>query len=193
MQIIFFHMPKVAGESLRKVMPDGTLFYGHDYYHKDAHHLYYDVEKYMQKFVIAFVRNPYDRVVSAFHYLNAGGNNESDKKDSDVYIKEYNGNFDDFVKGSFLNFPYIQSQIHFMEQYLWIYHDNVNLCNFIGKYETIQEDIEKLSQIIDLKSTKVPLLNTSKHKHYEEYYTPETKKIIYECYEKDFKLFGYEA
>lgn len=182
-------MPKVAGESLRQIMPYGTFFAGHNIYHPEAHHLYFDVNKHLQKFVITFVRNPYDRVVSAFHYLNAGGNNYSDKADRDKYIKQYNGRFDHFVKSAF---PNVMKQIHFMPQYSWIYYRGVSLCNYIGHYETIQEDIEKLSGIIDLKSVELPKLNTSIHKPYEEYYTDELKRIVYNWYQQDFYHFGYE-
>lgn len=189
MKIIFKHIPKTAGESIRQLMPEDTLFVGHNYYHPEYEHLYYDVKNYQQKFVIAFVRSPYSRVVSAFHYLNSGGNNDIDKTDRDKYIEKYNGNFDDFVRNAF---PNILNQIHFMPQYSWIYFNDVSLCNFIGKFETINEDIEKLSEIIDLKSTELPILNSSRHKSYEEYYTAETKKIIYKYYEKDFELFNYK-
>lgn len=189
MKTVFKHIPKTAGESIRQIMPDDTLFVGHDYYHPEYKHLYFDIEKYLQRFVIAFVRNPYDRVVSAFHYLNNGGNSHIDKLDKDKYIEKYNGSFDCFVKNSF---PYIKRQIHFMSQYSWVYFKSVGICNFIGKYETIQDDIVKLSNIINLKNMELPLLNKSEHKHYENYYTRETKKIVYEQYKNDFKFFGYE-
>ena len=189
MKIIFFHIPKVAGESLRQIMPDGTFFIGHNFYHPEYHHLYFDIEDHIKRFVISFVRNPYDRVVSAFHYLNSGGINDTDLNDKKLYIEKYNGNFEDFVKNSF---PNILHQIHFMPQYDWIYYRGVSLCNFIGKYESIQEDIIELSKIIKLKSTDLPELNTSNHKSYLEYYTGELRDIVYYNYEKDFKIFGYE-
>lgn len=189
MKIIFKHIPKTAGESTRQIMPDETIFIGHNYYHPEYKHLYYDTKKYLQKFVIAFVRNPYDRVVSAFHYLNAGGNNDADQNDKKKYIEKYYGNFNFFVKDAF---PGILSQIHFMPQHSWIYFNKVNLCNFVGKYEELQEDIGVLSKTIGLKSTKFPELNKSIHKPYKEYYTEKTKNIIYKHYEVDFRLFGYK-
>lgn len=101
MKIIFKHIPKTAGESIRQIMPDETLFVGHNYYHPEYKHLYFDVEHYLKKFVIAFVRNPYDRIVSAFHYLNSGGNSPSDEKDRIKYIEKYNDDFTKFVKDAF--------------------------------------------------------------------------------------------
>lgn len=189
MKIIFQHIPKTAGESIRQIMPDDTLFVGHNFYHTEYKHLYFDVEDYLQKFVIAFVRNPYDRVVSAFHYLNTGGNSPMDNEDRIKYIAKYENNFDDFVKDAF---PGVMKQIHFKPQYSWIYFYSVNLCNFIGKFEELNDDIDTLSKIIDLKSTKLPELNTSDHNYYEEYYTPATKKIVYEYYKNDFGLFRYK-
>lgn len=189
MKIIFKHIPRTAGTSIKEILPEGSFILGHDYYGQGYKHLHHHVQPYQKRFVLSFVRNPYDRAVSAFHYLNTGGNNPNDVIEKENFIAKYNGDFNEFVRNAF---PMTLMQIHFMPQYSWIYRNDVSLCNYVGKFENIRDDLQKLDKIINLKPTFVPHQNKSEHKHYEEYYTPETKKIIYNYYEKDFKLFGYE-
>lgn len=177
MQIIFKHIPRTGGNSFREALPEGMLFLGHDFYDLMYKHLHYHVKDLHRPFVFAFVRNPYDRVVSAFHYLTRGGNNPLDEHDRVKYIEKYSGDFDAFVRNAF---PEILLQIHFMEQWKWIYWGDTPLCNEVGRFE-------------DLSQYAIPHLNKSKRRRsYEEYYTPETKEIIYKYYEKDFRLFGYD-
>lgn len=192
-QIIYKHIPRTAGTSLKEILPDETFVLGHDYYGDGYKHLYYHLKPYLKRFVLSFVRNPYDRAVSAFFYLNAGGNNPNDEIEKERYIAKYNDDFNAFVKNAF---PGIRTQIHFMPQHHWIcgnnYKDLINLCNYVGKFETIDDDLKELSKIIPLKSIELPERNKSEHSQYEDYYTTETKKIIYNNYIEDFKLFGYE-
>lgn len=189
MKMIYKHIPRTAGTSLKEILPDGTFILGHNYYDEGYKHLYHHRIPFMKRFVFSFVRNPYDRVVSAFHYLNAGGNNPKDEIVRDIYLSQYNGDFDYFVE---YGFPKVLDQIHFMPQYSWIFYNYINICNYVGKFETINEDIKELSKFIDFKSDSLPDINKSEHKHYKDYYTVATKKIIYEYYRTDFELFGYE-
>ena len=186
--IIFKHIPRTAGNSLKEILPEKVLFLGHDYYNPNYKHLLFHLINIKHKFVFAFIRNPYDRVVSAFHYLNAGGNNPFDVADRDKYIKQYDGNFDNFVKNAF---PGITYQIHFMPQYTWIYLYKQCLCDYVGKLETIENDLRNIGNIINYDFPELPCRNGSRRGHYENYYTEETKEIIYKYYEKDFRLFGY--
>ena len=48
-------------------------------------------------FKFTFVRNPYDRLVSAFHYLKQGGMNEKDKAFKEQELSSFE-NFGDFVR-----------------------------------------------------------------------------------------------
>jgi hypothetical protein len=186
--IIFKHIPKTAGASIKEILPEKVNVQGHDFYNSEYKHLFNYISNLKNKFVFAFVRNPFDRIVSAFFYLNAGGNNPLDEVDREKYIKQYNGDFNLFVENAF---PEILKQIHFMPQYSWIYFDIFCLCDYIGKIETINNDLQNIGNIINYDFPKLPKKNVSSHNDYRSYYTSKTEKIIYKYYEKDFKLFNY--
>lgn len=145
-------------------------------------------------FKFTIVRNPWDRLVSVFHFLNI-------KKDSsnlvapvtrrklyNRYIKKYKGNFKQFVKGV----P-ITEIIHTRPQYDFICNnDGIVELNFICKMETLQNDLDNVCCKIGIPNQQLPYKNKSKHKHYTEYYDEETKQIVAEKYAKDIEYFDYK-
>lgn len=67
------------------------------------------------------------------------------------------------------------------------------LVDFIGKFETLQEDWDSISKTLHI--TK-PLPHLKKRKasatrHYTEYYDSKTKEIIREKFVVDIEYFGY--
>jgi hypothetical protein len=108
--LIFKHIPRTAGNSIKEVLLDDILFLGHDFYGLGYKHLYYHIKKYTRSFVFSVVRNPYDRAVSAFFYLNKGGNNPLDEFDRIRYIERY---------------------------HKWIYYNKTALCNIAYRFENI--------------------------------------------------------
>lgn len=175
--IIYKHIPRCGGNSFRELFPEGEfLFLGHDYYNINYRHLFYHVRKSSKNYVFTIVRNPFDRAVSAFHYLNAGGISRNDDFDRIRYLKKYNGDFRQFTLNAF---PDILQQIHFMPQYLWVYWEGECLCNNIYKFEDV------------IKDPDFPHKNSSKHIDYREYYDTDTVEVIKKYYKEDFELFGY--
>jgi hypothetical protein len=186
MKCIFVHIPKSAGTSVKK-----TLFGNERITHRLAMDYYLDSPKdFDAYFSFAFVRNPYDRVVSAYHYLMQGGKNEGDKKFRDKYLLEYK-NFSDFVMRG-LSKPEILKWWHFMHQFYFVVNNEGNIIvDYIGRFENINEDFEFVAQNLGLVKS-LPNLNKSNRKEYEQFYTKELSDIVYSIYEKDFEYFGYD-
>jgi chondroitin 4-sulfotransferase 11 len=116
-----------------------------------------------------FVRNPYERFLSTYFYT--------------IKHLKMNLSFNDFAK----NFD------GFIEKY----HENLSVtyakqCDFIGRFETLQQDFDTVCHEIGIPKMKLPHTNKSKHKHYTEYYDDETKQIVAKRYAKDIEYFGYE-
>lgn len=204
------HMPKAAGNSIkwRFRHPEVILerlkqnnFLGYRF-KTISHNLrsknYLSLEKYLEGkprenfYVFSFVRNPWDRVVSSFFYLNKGGiRTGEDKRDREKYIHKYNGDFGAFVRDAFLTNEIFQ-QIHFRPQYEWITNENGDLLtDFIGRHENLQRDFDFLCDTIGFPKKPLGHTNTSKHDNYKKYYTSETSEIIRKAYKKDIELFGY--
>ncbi|MBW1847350.1 MAG: sulfotransferase family 2 domain-containing protein [Deltaproteobacteria bacterium] len=143
-------------------------------------------------FSFTFARNPWDRAVSAFFYLNQGGVNSDDELDQKRYISKFNGDFRLFVLNSF-NDAKIFQQVHFRPQSEWIC-DNRGyiLVDYIGKIEDYQKCFNRVCEIMKIKPQIIPHLNKSSHQSYTTYYDKETKQIIEKAYEKDIKMFDYD-
>ncbi|MFB6226471.1 MAG: sulfotransferase family 2 domain-containing protein [Candidatus Paceibacteria bacterium] len=138
-----------------------------------------------------FVRNPYDRLVSAYR----------DKICSPGQIGVINSQKELYRDMPFKEFVKVISKIsdkkidrHFRSQTWFLTDKKGNLIpDFIGKFENFEEDYKKCMERLGFK--KIPKLehkNKSKRKpSYKEYYDEETKRFVQSRYKKDLDLFGY--
>ena len=178
--VIFCHVPKCCGTSVRRSI-DGDFCgiphvpISHDFkLYKNA------------SFSFAFARNPWDRFVSAFHYLNAGGlGNQQDRMYQKTYFQKHNGCFNSFIKSR--NFMQV---LHFKP--ISFYLDDLDKIDFIGRFENLQNDFNYICEKLSIPSTEILHIRKSKHKHYKDYYNEETAAIVEEIYNKDIELFGYK-
>lgn len=122
-------------------------------------------------FKFSITRNPWDRVVSAYHHFS-----------SETSFKEY-------VVGGKKLVPIFR----FFDEYI----DDVHFIRF----ENLQKDVEyvckKLGLDCDMNNFgtyKSNYRGNSKQgdKHYTEYYDEETKSLVAEKYAKDIEYFGYK-
>lgn len=138
---------------------------------------------------LAIVRNPYARFVSAFFYLkNGGAENKYDLK-----CKKIIGDmtFEQFAE-KFSSDKTLQKMLHFVPMYRFACNGGGNiLVDKIIKLENLDKDLPKFFKLYNIPG-KIPVVNASKHKPYDEYYqNKEIKEIVYNYYKKDFELFGY--
>lgn len=190
---LFVHIPKTAGLSVISAIHDQRIdVAGHflqNPFYRPPKEL---IKKYKKRpFVFSFVRNPWDRAVSAFFYLNQGGGNICDKWDKHKYIRQYRGDFGRFVREAFPQ-GRILNQMHFRPQYQWISTASGNLItDFMGKFENLQQDLQQVSALLNIPFDKLPLINESDHDHYRKYYDEESRRIVGEAYRRDIELFEY--
>ena len=200
-RFIFIHVPKTAGRSIEHVLEPyhylpslknrlkrrfGLFFpiapAGPFYYHIKARQLRLEIgaDKFDSYFKFAFVRNPFDWLVSLYFYTIQTPQHVSHRqfkkmKDFEECIEWMT------THGTFLQKDYICDE------------NNQPLVDFIGRYENLQADL----QIIE-KKLNIPILvkhhfnPTQRQKDYKSYYTTAMKDKVYRAYKADIELFGYE-
>jgi chondroitin 4-sulfotransferase 11 len=184
---IFIHIPKTAGKSICK-----NLFHVKNVGHMP--YIWYQgvvPEQCSEWFTFSIVRNPWDRVVSAYHYLLRGGAIKRDLGLSEI-IRKYEG-FDDFV-GKWMCRKNIENHVHFIPQYRFIENQyGVIDIDYIGRFETLQSDINKVAVSLKGKISSLVLekINSSDRGNYREFYSSESKKIVEDLYSRDINEFGY--
>ena len=185
---IFIRIPKCGTQSIATSL-FGNLGYGHktlmDY------QLIFDPKTFDQYFKFAFVRNPLDRLASAFFFLKKDGFSKRDKAFNQEYLTRYK-DFDDFVENG-LRTPGILGYIHFIPQYKYVCDRNGKIAtNFIGKLENVEQDFKYIcSQLKIERQLTTRNTNREKKRPYRDLCSEKSIQIIKEVYKKDFELFDY--
>ena len=185
---IFVHVPKTGGVSIAK-----SLFGCLAGYHIDLsyYQCIFDSKEFRTYFKFAFVRNPWDRLVSAYHYLKEGGMFASDRKWAERNLSSY-PDFEKFVKG-WVNRGNVYTYRHFIPQHEFLrLRSGVPEVDFIGRFENLEGDFDTVKKRLGIEA-ELPAINAtrSRKKDYREYFTPEMEKIVNGVYRRDIDLFGY--
>lgn len=137
-------------------------------------------------FKFAFVRNPWDLVASAYHFLRQTLKEFPviRSRDPDIAFLVESVDFTNFVRAR----PYLTSESNQLAQ-LSDARGNL-LVDFVGRVETIESDFAEICRRTGI-SVSLPHVNKAEHQHYREYYTPETRDIIASHFARDIETFGY--
>lgn len=185
--VFFIGIPKTGTRSITYSIPN-KWWIKYDYCHMYGKHYPTHIREKLK----TIVRNPYDRLVSAYFFITRGGffNNREFRK-----IKTSFSSFDDWVLNGLstdqlhcATSSAVWEPLHLQAD--WILDDNNRLVlpqKNIGRFETIEEDSKRLFGINDLAK-----LNCSERKPWQEYYhNPKVANKVYLLYRKDFRLLGY--
>lgn len=182
---IFVHIPKAAGVSVSKKL-FGCLGGGHPPL-ADYAHVFSPVE-FKDYFKFTFVRNPWDRLLSAYVFLAKGGFNGKDAEWAKRNLAPY-ANFQDFVRG-WVNEKNIWTKQHFYPQSYFVTLDGQLAVDFVGRFENIDEDFATIAQRLGV-DARLEHLNSSGKKDYHDYYDEECADIVARVYREDIALFDY--
>lgn len=172
---LFIHVPKTGGVSIRhwlsEVTRDETVLW---WDHGTASVWWHLLKEPKSFFKFAFVRNPWDRVVSQYFWATANGYPAVTKHTTfEAYVHEGLKNFDSQTK--------------------WLTdRNNKLLVDFVGRFEQLEDDLKYVAKRIGV-DVRVPLgrLNGSDHGPYRNYYNEETAKIVGQVYADDVEIFQY--
>lgn len=142
-------------------------------------------------FKFTVVRNPYDRMVSGFFYMQQHHDRMPLLVKQGINIKKMS--FRKFVLEVFQKYG-PDLNIHFHHQHPKVFTpDGVKFVDFVGRLENIKKDWVTICSKIGHKG-ELPKRNTTRHKQYWRYYKDKrVKAIISDIYAKDFETLGYSV
>jgi len=183
-QCIFIHIPKAAGTSVAL-----TLF------EKGSRHVpwfeYHQANprKFRKYFKFAFVRNPWDRLVSSYCFLREGGLSDADATWAAENLIAYS-DFGQFVRG-WVTEANVWTWRHFIPQHHFICDNRGKvMVDFVGRFESIENDFSYIAAHMDC-PRQLAKANVGDRRHYTSYYDDETRDIVRRVYAKDIELFAY--
>lgn len=185
---IFVHVPKCAGVSLTAALFDRTVV---AHWTIRNYQIAFSEADFNSYFKFTVVRNPWDRVLSAYSFLKMGGHGGSDFSFFNNHIARY-GSFSEFVEG-WLNRRNIYKGLVFFPQHFFICPFGLTPCvDFIGHFETLEQDFAIIRARVH-PEVQLPHRNrsTGRTKNYQEYYTDEARRIVAEVYREDIAMLGY--
>jgi hypothetical protein len=183
---IFVHIPKTAGISLCTALFDCK---GGGHLTARAYRALFGTQAFEEYFKFTFVRNPWDRIVSAFTYLSQGGGNERDAAWGQAVLAQYRS-FDEFVL-QWLDPRSVYSQIHFVPQWEFVVNGQGQVCmDFVGRFERLADDFQYVADQLGC-ACELPLVNASRRLSYRDYYTEASRRRVAQVYRRDIEQFGY--
>lgn len=207
-KIIFIHNPKTAGTSIERALffkdrkpprGDGEYLreelFGWDSKNKiftqhatitEIKNVYnIDVSTF---FSFGFVRNPFDRLVSAWKHFQRHFKTE-------IRLHEYfetqviNGLEPQCKQNKNSRSDWVREQYEFFTD-----ETKENICvDFIGRFENLEQDFSKISTILQNEKLPEAKLNKSNRvADYKHYYDQQLAFEVKKHYSKDLELFKYE-
>jgi hypothetical protein len=186
--LLFVHVPKCGGSSVEAQL-------GVEHGHRSA--VYFraaDPGFFARAWKFSIVRNPYDRLVSAFHYLKHHTRSERDR----AWADEALGSTPDFAAfAARLADPGFRDRVlawlHFQPQ--WYY-----LCD--GRGRLMVDEVARLEALDAFASrfnaaghgvTLDPAVRArpSERAAWPDYYDAATAAVVADLYARDFAIFGY--
>lgn len=196
---IFIHIPKTAGGAVRNL-----------FFNKEYEGPFFGFNKIQQsKFSFCFVRNPYDRILSAYKFTAkkfpeeqrtfqqflAIATDESIKYHIAYLSKHYN----EFIRHHTLPQTHEYNCLNyatFVGRYENLQSDWKIVCKKIGaEYEPLPKDKDKDTKPVRSLSQKIYdylYPEKSRINYYSSFFDNEQLKIINEYFKKDFEVLGYK-
>ena len=186
---VFIHIPKTGGATIRRGIFEAK--YQGPVFGKVPN-------EWMPFFKFAFIRNPYDRLISAWKMFIQGMTNSIWKRPDDMPNSCF------LSLADFLEIVTDESIAYGAERRTYkeiIRHHTIpqthpfnclGHANFVGRFERFEEDLGTIFEKLGLPLLQIPHWNKTTHDHYTSYYDEKTRAISREFYREDLDSLGYE-
>jgi hypothetical protein len=176
---VFIHINKTGGSSIEKALGIGLD-------HSTAQEKFEQLgaDAWQRKFTFTFVRNPWDKVVSHYHYrVNT---NQTGMGANPVP-------FDRWLQLCYVERDprYLDQERMFMPQRRWLVNPQGEmLVEFIGRFENLQQDFTTVCERLSLRA-ELGHAKPSGRGSYRDYYDSASRDLIARCFEEDLQAFDY--
>ena len=177
--VIFVHINKTGGSSIEHAL-------GLPFQHRTALEIRAAIgeRRWAARFSFAFVRNPWDKVASHYHYR---------VKTNQTGLGDHPIPFTDWVRIAYRDraAPYYDHPKMFLPQVDWISdREGRSLVNYVGRFETLSDDFAQICARIG-SAAKLPHLKSSPRGDYRQYYDDRSAGIVADYFARDIEAFGY--
>jgi hypothetical protein len=138
--------------------------------------------KFDSAFIFTVVRNPWDRVCSAFFKCRDWSRTLENKINPEWEFTEW--------LECVLAKTWPSVNFHFAEQYPTAYCEGRQV-SCVGRFERIAEDWPEIAGRIGV-SSELPSWNSARHGSYLDHYDDASRQIVAELYQREIAAFGYE-
>lgn len=179
-KIAFAHIPRTGGTSIK------SMFGSSEQTHMRASEIIQKLgPKRPDYFIFGFVRNPWDLMVSSYFYLKQSP--EAQKLYYPIALDQ-DETFADWVNRRLSPIP----RVHGLLFGAWLGIKDKLSVDFVGKLETIDQDMRFILQYTKQTPADVPHLKATDRESYRQYYDDKTKDLVWLNYHKDICAFEYE-
>ena len=206
-KFIWTWVPKCAGSFIYShpdfKQADHSIAGGHETYIELTSLIKEDISTY---FTFAFSRNPYSRIVSAFHHFKKYHNFNYYECFEDFILDNFKGEDGSISMQHSKTFKSTyrrRSQFgivhddHFKPQSFFMQNpQGVIDLNFVGKTENLPEDFNIVCRKLNITEIDNKILNSTEHDSYMSYFEgPKSRAkidVVNNIYKQDFINFNYE-
>jgi chondroitin 4-sulfotransferase 11 len=186
---IFVHIQKTGGASIEELLrgndPDiqDNSLQGRRHISAGELRTLVPPEIWNSYFKFAFVRNPWDRLVSWYHMCVQTPTANPFAR----YVKDNAPTFDDFLTKTTTGMGErtTRNQLDYVTN-----ERGEVIVDFVGRYEQLGDEFARVRERLGL-GAELPHVNRSTHDNYRNYYTDEMRDIVAQRFAKDIRHFGY--
>jgi len=164
----------------------GLALRGHYYFGKHNPVSYFtEANPNENDFVFAFVRNPFDLLVSHYEFIKRP---DVQKHHPDAHMKDWT--FREYLNEVSTRYNgYPNCGPLFFQLYS---HDGRFIPDYLGRFETMEQDINEICRLTGCGYNKKDKINASTRKDYKEYYDSDMKLTVQRVWGGELNLFKYK-
>jgi chondroitin 4-sulfotransferase 11 len=193
--ILFVHVQKTGGSSILRAL-------GQDPHPRHKHCFAAEFRQMCTPaqwdgaFKFAFVRNPWDRLVSWWSMIDAY--RDAFRRGARMnrfftYVLENSATFEEFILNCQADIAdpdgrkcILRNQLDYLTD-----SDGRLLVDYIGRFENLAADFTAVTRQLGLPDIALEHRNRTTHAPYADYYTDRTRAVVERAYQRDIARFGY--